>query len=151
MGTNLEILRDKYDLATTGGEVVLVFMPKYALEAIKGTYHRLRYELDNITDSNIRDEIESWLDAGQFGIEDEMLVADLLARLDTLNGHMATLTANIVAINETLQADGILFDGASGYGLTAAIVNTPSGSPTAWDDVEIEDLITAIEVIGTLL
>ena len=147
METNLEILRDKYDLATTGGEVVIVFLPKYALEGIKGTYHRLRYELPKITDADIRDQIEAWLDAGQFGLEDEMLVSDLLERLDTMNGHLATANTHMANMAGALSSG--MIDAGGTIGLTDAVLSSAGGG--AWDDLEIADLVNAVELIGAAL
>lgn len=148
MATNLEILRDRYDLATTGGEVVIVFLPKFALEAIKGTYHRLRYELDQIEDPDTRDEIEAWLDAGQFGLEDEMLVQDLLDQLVIMNGYLQTVAIHVNNISDLATMSLVSSDGSTG--LTDAVLSV-GGSGGAWDDVEIGDLITAVEVIGEAL
>lgn len=144
MPTNLEILRDKYDLATTGGEVVLVFMPRYALEAIKGTYHRLRYELPKIEDTDTRDEIEAWIDAGQFGLEDEMLVQDLLDQLVIMNEHLETMAENSAQVAAAMYT-------TSDNTPIADVIEGISAGTSAWDDLEIEDLITAVEVIGTAL
>lgn len=148
MATNLEILRDRYDLATTGGEVVIVFLPKFALEAIKGTYHRLRYELDQIEDPDTRDEIEEWLDAGQFGLEDEMLVQDLLDQMVIMNGHLATANSHMANMAGALSSG--MIDAGGTIGLTDAVLSV-GGAGGAWDDLEIGDLITAVEVIGAAL
>lgn len=148
MTTNLEIIYNH--LEETAGDVVWILIPRFALEVVRGRYHQHYYELPKVADDEIRDAMQALLDAGEGGMSDVLLMADFIERLDTMNGHLSTIAANVASMNEMLASDGVLYDGASGYGLTAAVVNIGSGA-SAWDDIEIGDLITAVEVIGAAL
>ena len=139
MPTNLEEI-DTH-LGTESEEVVFILLPRFALEVARGRYHQHYYELPNIADSAVRDRLEALLDAGETGMADVLLMGDLLARLDTMNGHLQEMATQSTQIATALYtADDVAI---------ADVLEGVGGG--AWDDIEITDLINNVGLIATAL
>lgn len=146
MTTNLEIVYNH--LEETAGDVVWILIPRFALEVVRGRYHQHYYELPKVTTAELRDEMQALLDAGEAGMSDVLLMSDFIERLDTMNGHLQTVATHINNISDLVTVSLVSSDGSTG--LTDAVLSV-GGAGGAWDDVEIADLVNAIELIGTAL
>ena len=120
-------------LGDASADAMMVVLPRFALEVIRGKYHHHYYELPKLVSS--RDEIESWLDLGEYGMSSPLLLSDLIGRLDTLNGHMAQIEAALYTADDVAIAD-VLADMEMGGG---------------WSAEDVAALIEALGIIGAAL
>ena len=127
--TYLEQVRDRLG-EERSAYPVLVVMPLMVLEAIRGVYHRQYYELAKIGED--RDVIEALLDAGGAGMADPLLMSDLIARLDTLNGHVEQLQQAMYTTEDVAIAD---------------VVAGMAGDGTNWT---LEDIANALSYLSAM-
>jgi hypothetical protein len=141
MPTFLEELRAS--LGDSSSDVLVVFMPRFALEVAHSRYGRNYYELPKISDSGIRDDIEALLDLGNAGMSDYVLASDIVLKLGEMVEQMVVSNGHLEQVQQALYtSDDVAI---------ADVVAESQSDSGSWTADDIASLLDVLGIIGAAL
>lgn len=141
-----QLYNDCLENDENGFDRYVAVVPVFYLRAVSAYSRQIGFDLKKLPVGTMRDEIDAMISEGLNSIMPDNVVSlpDLLERLDTLNGHLAS--ANMLTEDTQAILNYGLISQEDGTGLTDAVMQV-GGSGGAWDDAEIADLISTLAAI----